>query len=322
MTDSLVSTQRRQIYVETWSSDYGSPVQIDEGSLQNGTGELIPEEGFVFVAPIATLETTPIAFVDGVRHGEAPLSQWIDGANVSGLAGAFAAGAVLAHPDKIPVFAEEATNRVVIWSAGQAGSLPEIAGGWRWQPASTAEAGPAAPLRELQEMMRRAEGALADRLAAEGYRVLLDGTLWLKSDYSKRGIAGYVKSHHVRLLPEEHARKLPDLPARYRTSLFRTDSHRYACYLRLAEHGNNYAPMSGIVRLEFSGKLPIDEVRVMADEFSAILPRYAGVAHLDPRAPQNLQPVGALERHLRHLLGDRGLAERAVRDAVALLNEE
>jgi len=32
-----------------------------------------------------------------------------------------------------------------------------------------------------------------------------------------------------------------------------------------------------------------------------------------------LQPVGALEKHLRHLLGDGGLAKRAVRESVGAL---
>jgi hypothetical protein len=49
------------------------------------------------------------------------------------------------------------------------------------------------------------------------------------------------------------------------------------------------------------------------------LPRYAGLGHIDPRAPQNLQPVAALERHLRHGLGDIALAVRATREAVAVL---
>ena len=38
--------------------------------------------------------------------------------------------------------------------------------------------------------------------------------------------------------------------------------------------------------------------------------------HLDPRAPQNLVPIAALERELRHLMGDRGLVYRAIRSAV------
>ena len=56
-----------------------------------------------------------------------------------------------------------------------------------------------------------------------------------------------------------------------------------------------------------------------ADLVAATLPRYAGIPWLDPRAPQNLQPVGALERHLRHSLGDSRLASRAVRESVARL---
>jgi hypothetical protein len=47
------------------------------------------------------------------------------------------------------------------------------------------------------------------------------------------------------------------------------------------------------------------------------LPRYAGVAHVDPRAPQNLQPIGALEAQLRHRLGHPRQAALAVRAAAA-----
>jgi len=78
--------------------------------------------------------------------------------------------------------------------------------------------------------------------------------------------------------------------------------------------------MSGIVRLEFAGSLALDDVRTMADGFAISIPRYAGIPYIDPRAPQNLQPIGALEQHLRHLLGDKLLAERTVRDAIATLD--
>jgi hypothetical protein len=39
--------------------------------------------------------------------------------------------------------------------------------------------------------------------------------------------------------------------------------------------------------------------------------------HIEPRAPQNLVPIAALERDLRHRLGDAGLVLRALRSAVA-----
>lgn len=54
----------------------------------------------------------------------------------------------------------------------------------------------------------------------------------------------------------------------------------------------------------------------MADRSATVLPKVASEPYLDPRAPQNLVPVGALERYLRHLMGDRGLVLRAIRAAV------
>ena len=126
----------------------------------------------------------------------------------------------------------------------------------------------------------------------------------------------------MRLLPEAEAMLLPTMPAGSRTTIFKTEANRYACYLRLTPRGHYAPPMAGIVRLEFSGSLPLDEVRAMANRFAGMLPRFAGVAHVDPRAPQNLQPIGALELHLRRLLGDQGLAERAARDSVASILAE
>jgi hypothetical protein len=41
----------------------------------------------------------------------------------------------------------------------------------------------------------------------------------------------------------------------------------------------------------------------------------AGVEYKDPRAPQNLVPIGGLEKLLRHRLGDTRLLYRALRAA-------
>jgi hypothetical protein len=54
----------------------------------------------------------------------------------------------------------------------------------------------------------------------------------------------------------------------------------------------------------------------LADRTAAVLPLVASEPHLDPRAPQNLVPIAALERQLRHRMGDRGLVYRALREAV------
>lgn len=43
----------------------------------------------------------------------------------------------------------------------------------------------------------------------------------------------------------------------------------------------------------------------------------ASSPHKDPRAPQNLVPIGGLERELRHRLGDQQLLYRSLRGAAA-----
>ena len=48
---------------------------------------------------------------------------------------------------------------------------------------------------------------------------------------------------------------------------------------------------------------------------STVLPRYGSSPHKDPRAPQNLFPIGGLERELRRRLGDPLLIQRALREA-------
>jgi hypothetical protein len=147
---------KREIFVETWAADYGSPNQIDETSELNGSASLITEEGFLFVAPTGLYADVPLAFVDGVRRAEAPLAQWINETTIPGLAGAFAVGATIVEPGAVPIFAREQVERLVVWSGGQTGSLPAMPGGWSWRVEGTAEPGPAAPLRRLQELMRRA----------------------------------------------------------------------------------------------------------------------------------------------------------------------
>ena len=72
----------------------------------------------------------------------------------------------------------------------------------------------------------------------------------------------------------------------------------------------------GVVRVECPD-LDLPDVLELAELSQAVLPRYASVEHKDPRAPQNLYPIGGLERLLRRRLGDRLLLERALRRAAA-----
>jgi hypothetical protein len=154
-------------------------------------------------------------------------------------------------------------------------------------------------------------------LCAAGYLTVVDGPLnFVRS--RDLPVVGCVKTHHRALLDREHHRLIPQLGPGQRSSLFRIGEDRYSAYLRLAPVAATSSPWSGIVRIEVPQSAGLAATISTADRIAGIIPRYAGIAHRDPRAPQNLQPIGALERYLRHRLGSAALATRAVREAVAI----
>ncbi|MFN8639576.1 MAG: hypothetical protein U0360_09010 [Dehalococcoidia bacterium] len=134
-----------------------------------------------------------------------------------------------------------------------------------------------------------------------------------------RRVAGYVKRVvHWYVSPQEQ-RLLVRLGTGERTPLFRvTDlddpsaAGRWCWYARIADLPSNYHPLSGVMRLETPGGLPLSRAVLLADESTAALPRFASPLARDPRAPQNLVPVGALEAQLTHRLGDREWIRRAL----------
>lgn len=306
------------IFVEDWQATYGAPYLVVADDPGDQRVELI-EDGNQLRCRDA-LSHNPglqIAFVDGFWRGEAALYQQDDATGViaRGVAGSHACGAVLADSGHIE-FSHERVQRLVIWGCGRDGELSEIAGGWSWTARSVASNEPDAPLKEIQQRMRQAEGMLAENLCEAGHLVLVDGPLnYVRS--RDLPVVGYVKTHHRALLDPDHHRLIPGLRPGQRTSLFRLRDDRYSCYTRLTPASQLSGPWAGIVRLEIPQSASLVAAARVADQVAAAIPRYAGVPHRDPRAPQNLQPIGALETHLRHLLGDPGLAYRAVREAVA-----
>jgi len=310
-----------QVFVEEWASSYGSPYLIVPD--ENATAAVLVEDGDVFVhhsPDEAAALRRPLAFIDGVRRGDVSLYQQDNetGLLARGMAGSHGCGAVVIDPDQRPAFAREQVTRMVIWGSGLNGTLPVQSGGWRWQSGCVDSDEPDAPLQELQQRMRQAEGRLAETLCEDGYLTIVDGPLsYVRS--RDLPVVGYVKTHSRALLALEHHIRVPELTAGQRTSLFTLGADRYSAYLRLAPVSSSYGPWTGIVRIEIPQSSGLEAAVNVADAVAAVVPRFAGIAHRDPRAPQNLQPVGALEKHLRHLLGDRGLAKRAVRDSVAAL---
>jgi len=303
------------LYFEDWDPSYGSPYLIGDDQ-PDGAAVLAEAAEGMRIAP-APCDPRPTAFVDGVRRGEGLLyRQAEDGALVRGTVGAFGCGAVLCEAGKIPVYGPIETQRLVIFGGGIPIALPAV-DGYEWEAAAIASTEPDAPLQELQTRMRIAEGNLSERLAREGWLAVADGPLYFIRSRDLP-VVGLVKTHHRALLPPEQHVQVTGLLCGERTPLFVLGDDRYSCYVRIAVPGTRSSPWYGIVRIEVPQSFGLDVARATVDEVTCVLPRYAGVPHRDPRAPQNLQPIGALEKQLRRRLGPSRLAGRAARIAVDL----
>jgi hypothetical protein len=163
--------------------------------------------------------------------------------------------------------------------------------------------------------MRRAEARLAEEMSRGGYFVVADGPLYEYTDSDKMG---FVKSHRRSYLPDGHGSIIGDLGAGERTPLFTIGEggyRRYSWYVRLADRGRGHS-WAGIARCEASAVPGLEAGVRLADRSAALLPLVASEAHIDPRAPQNLVPIAALERDLKHRMGDAGLVIRALRTAL------
>ena len=69
---------------------------------------------------------------------------------------------------------------------------------------------------------------------------------------------------------------------------------------------------AGLVRLEVRVGLGVSKAAELLDQAAVKVAAVASRAPKDPRAPQNLIPVGGLERQLRHKLGDPKLVRRGI----------
>lgn len=145
--------------------------------------------------------------------------------------------------------------------------------------------------------------------------LVVDGPLRGRTHLART--VGYVKTHQKSYLQAEQAEVVASLGPGQRSPVFKmgTSWERLSWYLRLP--GASRAPWSAIVRLECAADLPPDDAVALADITAMVLPRLASAPHKDPRAPQNLVPIGGLERQLKHRLGDAGLLYRALRGALS-----
>ena len=318
------AAHRPFIGVEPFDASYGAGFRPDEEDGEAVECRVVEDGGrFRIHRPRDAGPPARLCFVDGVRRTEAHLTRTsAEGETITGLAGAWGAGAVLIDGDGPAEIGRVEVGRAVIFSGGAGVRLRPHPGGWRWMSLSVDGEEPRAASQHLQRLMRETEADIAHRLFEEDWMVVFDGPLHGIRRSRTTHVTGYVKTHHRRTLAAEHWQAVPRLAVGERTSLFAMKGERYACYIRVGDAGPWASPWAGIARLEVPASSGGAQAIKIVDRAARWLPAFASAPHRDARAPVNLAPVARLERHLHHLLGDPRLALRAVREAVMQQNRE
>jgi hypothetical protein len=297
--------------VQPWSPEYGSHGGGDEFEAPEANVDIEVDAGKWAPIIVKAKPADEVLFVDGVRRIDANL--WIedeDGTPMLALAASYGAGAVLCNHNA-RIVAQE-VRRGIFTAASAASRI--VTRHAKYDVHYTRGIVPEDLWLGLQQRMGELEGMISDS-HSDAPLIVVDGPL--SHHRHVPGAVGYIKTQHVQYLPPNLRPILGRLGPGDRTPLFLTTTNwsRFSWYLKLPLKGAG--PMDGIVRAEINADHELGSARRIADLTAATVCRYASAAHKDPRAPQNLYPVGQLERKLHHLLGDRDLLYRSLRAAAA-----
>ncbi len=231
------------VQLDPWQVDYGTELPLDEveEAAPDDTVALdveIAPEDWQPIRPTEGMQPSKLIFVDGVRRIEARLLARRQERLCHGAFGSHAVGAAVVVGSAAKCETPRIGRLIVIGSGESVGAPVAVKSDLVYQPLSTADTHPDAPLRTLQENMRREEERLGRELATtDGVLVVADGPLTF-AEVSRAAVLGYIKRIFRLYLPRERLELLARLNAGERTPLFALRSSRrfvrFSWFVRLA----------------------------------------------------------------------------------------
>jgi hypothetical protein len=299
--------------------EYEGSVEIDpaDGRIC-GVDATVEEPSWkpIRISPVQVMPT--LYFIDGVRRTDARVLGWNAEGLVHGVLGTVAAGTVRSEGQNA-CFEDCRVGRFLILGAGHKRSAIVHIGntslefeGFASMTTTPAELG-----SELQELMRQLEARVAEGVIRDGRLVFIDGPLAYIS--SLGSVIGVIKRISQPYLDLNRFDLVTRLSVGERTPVFLISDgkrDRYSWYLRVGERRTLDHVLTGIIRLEVRAVVGLESAKHFANTSAASLIRFASTAARDPRAPQNLVPIGALETELRRRMGDPLIIRRAIEQRV------
>lgn len=181
-----------------------------------------------------------------------------------------------------------------------------------------------AVIQQVQNEMLKAERRLISAVMHhyDDALIICDGQNPLLESPQAHNVVGYVKTIHQLRVAREQLEVVCALKEGQRSPLYLVmpenskKSPYFECFLRLRDPSPWLYSLAGMVRLQFfAGKDPermLEPAQKRADWLSLNLPRFASRQYQDPRAPQQLLPVRALEAELRRRMGNAQLIRQRI----------
>jgi hypothetical protein len=319
--------------VDGWDPAYGNAFDAEDGdpagestqavdvSVELAEGDWQPIAGG---KPLA--RPSALLFVDGVRRIDARV--WIDSTDSDempepSICASIAAGVVCCCAGRAHTVMVE-SRRLLVTTSNHATDISTPASTWKVAHTTVPAGQPLMTALSLGLQKRLGDLEVATALAARASLVehgtdpdldllVIDGPLKGRGHVPRA--LGYIKTHRTTYLPPSLTAVVGALKPGERTPVFLlgTGWDRHSWYLRLPAVSR--APWAGVVRIECSADLATPQVIALADVSQLVLPPHASKEFRDPRAPQNLTPIGGLEHDLRHRLGDSRLLFRSLQVA-------
>lgn len=303
--------------IDPWVPSYETAFQLDEDQIppEGVRTDVETSDWRPMFPPNDVARPDSIAFVDGVQRVEARVTDEQDGEIAYGALVSIAVGATVARSGHAAIEPGVATRIVALGSARSHAPMDIECGNavLSFVSRSEDERGIDAWRKAVDRVRRESEATLGREMSSAGHPlVVVDGRLTFQPTRSQA--LGLAKSIRTVYLQSPHSGLLRQLVPGSRTPVFEIpyENAVYSWYLRLSAPRVIDHPYTGVVQLETFTNIGKDEAIRLAHVTAAHLPAFASSPGWDPRAPQNLYPVAALEDRLRRQLGDANFVRRSI----------
>ncbi len=325
-----------KLRLDPWEAEYNTAHVAEEAASEQPNIETdIEYKTWQAVVPSARLNNTllydRLLFVDGSRRIEARVLLEDKNRQVAfGALGSYGIGVVSCCAQGIDKsdFLKWQIKRICTLSGGHKiddfelkQTVDKYLGELHYEVIASEERDADAVLRKLQFEMLNAERLLTSSLVDDYPNALIINDGPRPRIGFEPSVIGYLKTTHSIPIGPKKVRLIRQLEQGQRSPIYLVKGQDptqdyFEWFLRLRDPNPWLYSLAGMVRLQaVAGKEPqkrLDDVCELADWLAIRLGNFSSKQHQDPRAPQQLLPIRALEAELRRQMGSLQIIRRRI----------